>query len=448
MIYNEEAERSVLGAILIDGSLIKETKLRPEHFFEEVHRVVFKAMREVEKDDEPIDLVTVVTRLQKSKTSSSVGVAYLTNLGQSVPTTANFSFYEAHVINAWKLRQAMALVTEFKAGIKSSADVNMIGEVIANLSRVDEVAFDSDFEMRKALLEVYDDLMSKQVEAIEGISTGYTDLDAFTNGMKNQDLIILAARPSVGKTAFALNIGAYASDKEDTVTAIFSLEMNEKSLLKRLISAYGRIDATKLRNPERFFTEDDHQRLTMAMGSIEKWNLFIYDKPSVTINEIRAKLRQLKKKFPGKRLLCIIDYLQLIQPVNPQPGNRAQEISDISRGLKLIARDLDIPVVALSQLSRSVESRQNKRPMLSDLRESGSIEQDADLIAFLYRDDYYDKETSNRNIVEIIIGKQRNGPTGTVELAFLKEYNKFVSLDHRFRQTTIDEVGNGKASSQ
>ncbi|KKX53267.1 replicative DNA helicase [Brevibacillus borstelensis] len=443
MIYNQEAERSVLGAILLDGSLIKETKLKPEHFFEEGHRVIFKAMREVEKNEEPIDLVTVVTRLQANKKNKSVGAAYLTELAQSVPTTANFSFYEGHVINGWKLRTAIAMVTEFKAGISSSADVQLIGEVIANLSRVDEVAFDADFEIRTALHEVYDEMMTKKSGTVEGIPTGYADFDAYTNGLKNQDLIILAARPSVGKTAFALNIGAHACDQEDTVTAIFSLEMDSKSLLKRIVSAHGRIDATKMRDPEKFFNEDDHQRLTMAFGAISKWPIFIYDKPAVTINEIRAKLRKLKKKFPDKRLLCIIDYLQLIHPVNPHHNNRAQEISDISRGLKLIARDLKIPVVALSQLSRSVEGRQNKRPMLSDLRESGSIEQDADLIAFLYRDDYYDKKTENKNIVEIIIGKQRNGPTGTVELAFLKEYNKFLELDKRYKQTTIEEVASG-----
>ncbi len=253
-----------------------------------------------------------------------------------------------------------------------------------------------------------------------------------TSGFQRSDLIIVAARPSVGKTAFALNIAQNVGVREKETVAIFSLEMGAAQLVQRMICAEANVDAGRMRTG--FLEPDDWEKLTMAIGSLSEANIYIDDSPSVTVADIRAKCRRLKKE---KGLgMILIDYLQLIHG-RGKGDNRQQEVSEISRTLKQIARELDVPVIALSQLSRGVEQRQDKRPMMSDLRESGSIEQDADIVAFLYRDDYYDKESEKKNIIEIIIAKQRNGPVGTVELAFLKNYNKFVNLDRTHQEPAM-----------
>ncbi|MED4161585.1 replicative DNA helicase, partial [Halalkalibacterium halodurans] len=281
--------------------------------------------------------------------------------------------------------------------------------------------------IKDVLVETYDkiEMLQNQKGEITGIPTGFKDLDRMTAGFQRNDLIIVAARPSVGKTAFALNISQNVATKTDENVAIFSLEMGASQLVQRMLCAEGNIDAQRMRTGA--LTEEDWQKLTMAMGSLARAGIYIDDTPGIKVNEIRAKCRRLKQE---KGLgMILIDYLQLIQGNGRSGENRQQEVSEISRSLKGLARELEVPVIALSQLSRGVESRQDKRPMMSDIRESGSIEQDADIVAFLYRDDYYDKETENQNIIEIIIAKQRNGPVGTVELAFIKEYNKFVNLD-------------------
>ena len=271
--------------------------------------------------------------------------------------------------------------------------------------------------------------MHNRVGDITGIPTGFAELDKMTAGFQRNDLIIVAARPSVGKTAFALNIAQNVATKTDENVAIFSLEMGAEQLVMRMLCAEGNIDAQRLRTGS--LTDEDWGKLTMAMGSLSNAGIFIDDTPGVRVKEIRAKCRRLKQEQGGLGMI-LIDYLQLIQGSGRSGENRQQEVSEISRSLKALARELQVPVIALSQLSRGVEQRQDKRPMMSDIRESGSIEQDADIVAFLYRDDYYDKESENKNIIEIIIAKQRNGPTGTVSLAFVKEYNKFVNLERRF----------------
>lgn len=268
---------------------------------------------------------------------------------------------------------------------------------------------------------------------ITGIPTGFSELDRMTAGFQRNDLIIVAARPSVGKTAFALNIAQNVATKTDENVAIFSLEMGAEQLVMRMLCAEGNIDAQNLRTGN--LTPDDWGKLTMAMGSLSNAGIYIDDTPGIRVSDIRAKCRRLKQE---KGLgLIIIDYLQLIQGSGRNRENRQQEVSEISRSLKALARELEVPVIALSQLSRSVEQRQDKRPMMSDIRESGSIEQDADIVAFLYRDDYYNTESENKNIIEIIIAKQRNGPVGTVQLAFVKEYNKFVNLERRYEDDHI-----------
>ncbi|QJC94489.1 replicative DNA helicase [Bacillus velezensis] len=284
--------------------------------------------------------------------------------------------------------------------------------------------------IKDVLVQTYDNIeqLHNRKGDITGIPTGFIELDRMTAGFQRNDLIIVAARPSVGKTAFALNIAQNVATKTDESVAIFSLEMGAEQLVMRMLCAEGNINAQNLRTGN--LTEEDWGKLTMAMGSLSNSGIFIDDTPGIRVSEIRSKCRRLKQE--NGLGMILIDYLQLIQGSGRSSDNRQQEVSEISRALKALARELEVPVIALSQLSRGVEQRQDKRPMMSDIRESGSIEQDADIVAFLYRDDYYDKESENKNIIEIIIAKQRNGPVGTVSLAFVKEYNKFVNLERRF----------------
>jgi replicative DNA helicase len=285
-----------------------------------------------------------------------------------------------------------------------------------------------------ALIETIEQRVSNRLSGtISGRETGFVDLDKLTGGFQKQDLIIVAARPSVGKTAFALNIAQNAAAISDEPIAVFSLEMSEQQLMQRMICAEVNLDANDLRMGD-ITSDDDWGKLTTGLTKLAERNIFIADDPVVTVHDIRAKCRRLKREM-GLGMI-IIDYLQLIQGSSGKRGeNRQQEVSEISRVLKQIARELDVPVIALSQLSRNVEQRQDKRPIMSDLRESGSIEQDADIVAFLYRDDYYNQESEKKNIIEIIISKQRNGPTGTVELVFLKNFNKFVNYERVYTNT-------------
>ncbi|STY44736.1 Replicative DNA helicase [Listeria grayi] len=284
--------------------------------------------------------------------------------------------------------------------------------------------------IKDVLVKTYDDIetLHNRKGDITGIPTGFNELDKMTAGFQRNDLIIVAARPSVGKTAFALNIAQNVATKTDENVAIFSLEMGAEQLVMRMLCAEGNINAQNLRTGA--LTSDDWQKLTIAMGTLSNSGIYIDDTPGVRVNEIRSKCRRLKQET-GLGMI-VIDYLQLIAGSGRGGENRQQEVSEISRSLKALARELEVPVIALSQLSRSVEQRQDKRPMMSDIRESGSIEQDADIVAFLYREDYYDREGENDGTIEIIIAKQRNGPVGDVKLAFVKEYNKFVNLEIRY----------------
>lgn len=422
---NIEAEQALLGCILASGSVIKEISLRPEHFYLPIHQTIFEAMRALERQDEKIDLVTVVTELGENRALEVGGVDHLTSLACSVPITENFPTYEKCVLDAWKLRQAKIVGLRLQSEVEvGGADV--LSEVISDLQRLEETGYEDEFDLKELQVEMMELYESLATEGITGVTTGYTDMDLMTNGLQDEDLIIIGARPSIGKTAFMLNMAMQGALKQNIVPAIFSLEMPKKSLMNRIYSALQNIDGMKMRNPKAAFSEDDWKKLTVAMSQVEKTALTIYDKPNQTVQEMRARLRRLKMKYPDRKVVAFIDYLQLIRGSGLE--NRNLEVAEISRNLKLMARDLGIPVVALSQLSRAVEQRQDKRPMMSDLRDSGSVEQDADMVAFLYRDDYYDAETEKKNIVEVIIGKQRNGPVGHVELAFLKEYNKFVDL--------------------
>ncbi|MCR8856518.1 replicative DNA helicase [Bacillus pseudomycoides] len=432
VIRNVDAEQSVLGSIIIEGDLIKDCQLKPNQFSLTTHQVIFKAMRELEDAESPIDLVSLIAKFEESFMNQIGGIAFFVNLTEVISTTKNFSYHESLVIEVWKMRHAQEVAGNLYNRLQKDKDISAISNTIDELSTIEETGYSEDFNLRETLVDLYKK-MQIDVGDLTGINTGYNDLNRMTAGLQAGDLIIVGARPSMGKTAFVLNI-AYHAASSDTATGIFSLEMGREQLIKRMISSTGNVDATKLKNPKKLCNLKDWEKISQAMGLINNLPLEIYDKANVTMQEIYAKTRKLKRKYPDKKVLIAIDYLQLIVGDPKHRGNRMQEIGEISRKLKLMARELNVCVIALSQLSRAVESRQDKRPMLSDLRENGQIEQDADLIAFLYREDYYDAETANKNVIEIILAKQRNGPVGTVELAFIKEFSKFVNLERKFNE--------------
>jgi len=430
---NLEAEQAVLGAVLLDSVAIisvMET-LKPDDFYRQAHQYIFEAMVELNGDNEPIDLITLSTRLQAKQQLAEIGgIQYLTELASAVPTAANVGYYAKLVEEKAMLRRLIRAATEIVTnGYAGADDVgSLLSEAEMRILEIANRKSSSGFiSIKEVLMEVFEKVESlyNSRGTTTGIPSGFPDLDRMTSGFQRSDLIIVAARPSVGKTAFALNVAQNVAVRAKETVAIFSLEMSAAQLVQRIICAEANVDAGRIRTGN--LEGDDWEKLTMAIGTLSDAEIYIDDTPAITVADIRAKCRRLKKE---KGLgMILIDYLQLIAGRGKAGENRQQEVSEISRTLKQIARELEVPVIALSQLSRGVEQRQDKRPMMSDLRESGSIEQDADIVAFLYRDDYYDKESEKKNIIEIIIAKQRNGPVGTVELVFLKNFNKFVSLD-------------------
>lgn len=417
-------EQALLGAILIDGDLIKETSLLPQHFNGR-HRIIFEAMKNVNEKDCPVDMVSVTAELDDAL--EQVGnVSYLSELASSVPTTSNFKHYERLLLEKYSVREA----TNIAKGFAESPTNDGLAKMLDDLTALEELtAKKKEVDKRELLVEIIHDMHEEQ-ETIAGVNTGSIGLNKMTGGWQDGDLIIVAARPSVGKTAFALSL-ASAHCETGGVSDIFSLEMSAKQLMHRFLSQVGGIDSYKWRQPSKLLDANDYEKATHAIGVLEQWEFNIYDDPIQTVSSIRASARKLIKKTPGKKHLILIDYLQLMT-ANGKYENRNLEIGYITRNLKALARELSVPVVLLSQLSRDVEKRQNKRPMLSDLRDSGSIEQDADVVAFLYRDDYYDRETENQNIIEVILGKQRNGDVGTVEMVFNKQNGRFLDIErHR-----------------
>ncbi len=432
-LYNQDAECAVLSSIFREPELIKESRLIPSHFYYGANQLIFKALKKCDEKGIPIDFVSIEEQIKDGFTAIG-GMGYITNLVSSYAIVSNFTFYEKLVLDYWKMREASHIMSKANEEISAGKEVTAIQDVISELMRIDSSDNEQDFNMIEILVEMYNE-MEVDTGSITGVTTGFQDVDRILDGLKRQDLVIIAARPAIGKTAFMLNIAQHAVEKGKAVIGIFSLEMQKKLLLRRVICAMENINATKMRNPRALFQENDWEKTTLAMGRLEKMTLEVYDKPNVTLQEIWSKSRRLKHQHPNKEIIIMIDYLQLIRGDSKHKGNRVAEISEISRTLKVMARDLDITVVALSQLSRSVEQRQDKRPMLSDLRESGQIEQDADVVAFLYRDDYYNANSEVKNLVEVIVAKQRNGPIGTVSLAFVKEHNKFLSLERRHGAT-------------
>lgn len=442
--YSLESEEAVLGSIFIDENvLIDISAILDEHdFYVSKHKLIYSTMVTLHNNSMMIDYLTIKETLEKKNQLENVGgLSYLIELSQKVPTSANAEYYARVVLEKSNLRKIIKVSTDLIKNVYDGEEESriLLDKAEQELINISESRYQDGFKhIKDVASENYETitLMASQKGDVTGVSTGFFELDKKTTGLHPDELIILAARPAVGKTAFALNIAQNVATKSNGVVAIFSLEMGAESLVNRMLCAEGLIDAGHLRTGN--LDQDEWNRLAVAIGKLSEKQIFIDDTPGIKVSEIRAKTRKLKQR--EKRLdLIVIDYLQLIESSANRRENRQQEVSEISRQLKKLAKELSVPVIALSQLSRGVEQRTDKRPMLSDIRESGSIEQDADIVAFLYREDYYHREGSDEdyeenNIVEVIIEKNRSGARGTVELLFTKEYNKFSSIEHRYEQ--------------
>ncbi|NYA65076.1 replicative DNA helicase, partial [Lactobacillus salivarius] len=444
---NIEAEQAVLGAIFLNTDALADAMeyVEADDFYRRAHQILFQAMVDLNNDGEAIDVLTVQNYLTTNNQLDDVGgVAYIAELATSVPTAANAGYYAKIVEEKSMLRRLISTATNIITQANNGDDdvPSLLDSAERQIMDVSERRNRSGFrEIKDVLNETLSDIdrLSQQSEDITGLPTGYREFDKMTAGLQPDNLIILAARPAVGKTAFALNIAQNVATSTDTSVAIFSLEMSAESLVNRMLCAEGSINANHLRTGQ--LDEGEWQNLIVAMGALSNTSIFIDDTPGIKMAEIRAKCRRLAKE-KGNLGLVVIDYLQLIEGSNKE--SRQQEVSEISRQLKKLAKELSVPILALSQLSRGVEQRQDKRPVLSDIRESGSIEQDADIVAFLYRDDYYergeskseedgdDQDSLNQDVgeVELIIEKNRAGARGTVKLLFIKSYNKFSNISY------------------
>jgi replicative DNA helicase len=434
--HSQEAESSVLGGLLLDNnSWDKVADLLVEaDFYRYEHRLVFASITSLVNTNRPADVITVFEQMQSQGKAEEIGgLAYLNSLAQYVPSSANIRRYAEIVRERSILRKLVSVSDE----IATSA-LNTNGRPVTNiLDEAEQKIFSIGEEgsrmrqgfqsMDKLVVQLLDRVeeMSQNPNDITGVPTGFFDLDRMTSGMQAGDLIVLAARPSMGKTALAINIAEHVALKEDLPVAVFSMEMGASQLAIRIVGSIGRIDQGRLRTGK--LIDDEWPRLSDAIERLKTVSLSIDETPGLTTSELRASARRLARSC-GKLGLVVVDYLQLMSGSGGGDGeNRATELGEISRGLKMLAKELQCPVIALSQLNRGVEQRTDKRPMMSDLRESGAIEQDADVIMFIYRDDYYNKESKEPGVAEIIIAKQRNGPTGTVKLTFLKPITKFES---------------------
>ncbi len=429
---NIEAEQSVLGAMLLDKEAISTATeyISGDDFYREAHKEIFEAIVDIYNRGEPVDLITLTEKLKTRNTLEAVGgITFLTNLMDAVPTTHNVKYYAKIVEDKSLLRKLIKSSNEIIQ--KSYQAEEDIGEIIDDAEKgIFNISLNRStqgFVHLKNILNANFDRIEQlylNKGKITGVPTGFHDLDNKLSGLQKSDLILIAARPSMGKSSFMMNIVQHAAVREKTTTAIFSLEMSKEQLTQRLLCSEALIDAHRLRIGD--INEDEWVKLARAMGPLSEAPIYIDDTPSISITEMRAKCRRLKLEHDLG--LIVIDYLQLMQGKG-YAESRQQEISEISRSLKALAREINVPVVALSQLSRAPEMRADHRPVLSDLRESGAIEQDADVVMFLYRDEYYHPDTEKKNIGEINISKQRNGPTGTIELIWLGQFTKFVNKE-------------------
>ncbi len=429
--HSIEAEQSVIGSMILDREAITIASelILPEDFYNKQYGVIFEAMVELNDEGKPVDLVTLQDRLKEKDVPPEVSsLEFIRDIITAVPTSANVRYYARIVAEKSTLRKLIRTVGEIEndcyAG-KESLEVILEDTEKKVFDLVQRRNSGENVPIRKIVMNALQriEAASKNTGSVTGVATGFFDLDVMTSGMQPADLVLIAARPSMGKTAFVLNIAQYAAFKSNKSVAIFSLEMSKEQLVNRMFSLESSVDAQHLRNGK--LDESEWEKLVESAGVIGGSKLIIDDTPGISIQEMRSKCR--KFKLEQGLDMIIIDYLQLMSG-GGKGESRQQEISEISRSLKALAREMNVPVLALSQLNRSVEQRPDKRPMMSDLRESGAIEQDADVIMFIYRDDYYNKDTEKPGVAEIIIGKQRNGPVGTVELAWMAKFTRFANL--------------------
>ncbi|MCI8384624.1 MAG: replicative DNA helicase [Clostridia bacterium] len=431
-----EAEQAIIGSMLTDKDAVISSVevLKEEDFYREDNRAIYSAILNLYNRAEPIDIITVKAELESMGKFEQVGgLEYLAELPEKVPTTANALKYIKIVEEKATLRNLIKTANEIiELGYDPTEEVEDIMEgaekkifnIMQNKNQkgytpIKDILVDSFTELE----ELYN-----RKQHITGVPTGFAELDYKTAGFHGSELILIAARPAMGKSAFALNIATNAAVKSGVPVAIFSLEMSKEQMVNRILCSEAMVDSNKVRTGK--LEEDDWTKLAGAIGPLSEAEIYIDDTPGISVMEIRAKCRKLKlEKNLG---MVVIDYLQLVQGSNKRGGSREQEISEISRSLKILAKEIGVPVIALSQLSRAVEQRPDHRPMLSDLRESGAIEQDADIVMFLYRDDYYNQDSEKKDIAEVIMAKHRGGSTGTVELLWLGSYTKFVNLERRF----------------
>ncbi|MEG0180290.1 MAG: replicative DNA helicase [Terrisporobacter sp.] len=427
--HSVESEQSILGSIILDKDAIitvAETIL-PGDFYKEAHKIIYQSMLTLSGNNEPIDLITLIEELRKEGHLDNVGgISYLTSLSTIVPTTSNVRYYANIVKEKSVMRQLIKASNEIiNLGYDGSTDVEeMLNKAEKQIFDISQEKASDDFQPINLVLQDAYDLIEKlysDKSDVTGITTGFTDLNKKINGLQRTDLILVAARPAMGKTAFSLNLVQNAALKGGASVAVFSLEMSKEQLVQRMLSAQSNVELSKIKTGT--LGESDWPRIIDAMAVLSEANIFIDDTPGIKISEIRSKCRKLKIE---KGLdFIMIDYLQLMEG-DGKDENRQQEIAKISRSLKILAKELNCPVVALSQLSRSPELRKDHRPILSDLRESGSIEQDADIVMFLYRDEYYHDDSEKKNIGEIIVAKNRHGETGNVELVWFGQVQKFA----------------------
>jgi replicative DNA helicase len=436
--HSIEGEQSVLGGLLLDNSAWDRAAdlLNESDFYRHEHQLIFAAIQQLVSASKPADVITVFEQLQMQGKAQDVGgLTYLNALAQSVPSAANMRRYAEIVRERAVLRKLVTASDEiatnaFSPQGKSVSDI--LDEAEAKIMKIGEEGsrnkqgFFAMDGLVVSLLDRVQELADNGAEDVTGVRTGFIDMDKMTAGLQKGDLIILAARPSMGKTAFALNIGENVAVNEGLPVAVFSMEMGASQLALRMVGSIGRINQQNLRTGR--LTDDEWGRLSETVEKLRHANVFIDETPGLSPNELRARSRRLARQFGGTLGLIIVDYLQLMSGSGSSEENRATVIGEISRGLKALAKELQCPVIALSQLNRSVETRPDKRPMMSDLRESGAIEQDADVIMFIYRDEYYNKESKIPGVAEIIIGKQRNGPVGSIHLGFIKSNTRFENL--------------------
>ena len=442
MPHSAEAEKAVIGSMLMDREAViaaGDTLLK-EDFYIAQYGLLFEAMAQLEKEGKPADLVQVQEKLRQNQAPPEIGeMEFIREVLAAVPTSANIKHYAGIVKEKSILRKLIRTSQNIEEACYSGQDdlVKILYNAEKNITSVTQSGGNGEFQPIGEVVKEALDKMSAAAKAggkITGIPTGFTDLDFKTAGFQNSDFILVAARPSMGKTAFVLNIAQYASVKHDYYTAIFSLEMSKVQLINRIISMESSVDSKHIRTGD--LSPAEWGSIAEGASRVGNSKLIIDDTPGITIADLRSKCRKLKSE--GRLDLIMIDYIQLMSG-GGKSESRQQEVSEISRSLKGIARELNVPVIALSQLSRAVESRPDKRPMLSDLRESGAIEQDADVAMFIYRDEYYNPDSARKGIAEIIIAKQRNGPVGTVELVWLPDLTKFGNLDYRDRRKNDEE---------